>query len=122
MTALTMSGSKPTIVFGSVADLELNGGKSAEVMTTYVLPLLAAAAVVLLLPAAAVAELEPALELLLLLLPQAAIRTTAAAATAAKRRRLASVLMVGSPLISLVLRRRGDRDPQRLQLTRVAWV
>src|SRR5581483_3908449 len=93
MTALTMSGSKPTIVFGLSAALELNGGKSADVMTTYVLPLLAAADVVLLLAAAAVAELEPALELLLLLLPHAAIRTTAAAARAAKRRRVAIVLM-----------------------------
>src|SRR6185437_2521880 len=63
MTALTMSGSNPTIVFGSSAALELNGGKSAEVIATYVLPLLAAAAVVLLLAAAAGAELELALEL-----------------------------------------------------------
>jgi hypothetical protein len=86
-------------------------------MATYVfpLPLLAAADVVLL----AAAELELALELLPEL-PQAAISIAAPAARAAKRRRVLKVLMWF--LLSLVLRRRGDRDPQRLQLTRVAWV
>jgi hypothetical protein len=87
MTALIMSGSNPTIVFGSLADRELNGGKSAEVITTYVLPLLAAAAVDVLLAAPAEPELllELALAPLELLpeLPQAAISTATTAATAA---------------------------------------
>src|SRR6185437_15374239 len=100
MTAFIMSGSNPTISLGLLAARELNGGKYAEVASTYVLPLPADAALELaadeaapVVAAEAALELEPPEPLL----PQAATRTTAAAASAPRRRRVAKLLIPASP-------------------------